>query len=136
MGNVGALGREAIVVGAGMGGLVAARVLSDHFERVTVLERDALGGTPSARSGVPQGRHLHVLLAGGQRALEELLPGLTADLERVGAARLTVGLDLRVERPGFDPFPQRDLGFYSSGVGSSRVDLQACKLEYSIVSPK
>jgi 2-polyprenyl-6-methoxyphenol hydroxylase-like FAD-dependent oxidoreductase len=119
------LGREAIVVGGGMGGLVAGRVLSDYFEHVTILERDALADTGTgARAGVPQGKHLHALLAGGQRVLEELLPGLTEDLDRVGAARLTVGLDLRIERPGFDPFPARDLGFYSSGL--TRPQLEFC----------
>jgi 2-polyprenyl-6-methoxyphenol hydroxylase-like FAD-dependent oxidoreductase len=116
MSRLGSIGREAIVIGSGMGGLVAARVLSDYFDRVMVLERDALGDTGAPRSGVPQGKHLHVLLAGGQRVFEELLPGLSEDLDRAGAARLTVGLDIRAERPGFDPFPQRDLGFYSSGL--------------------
>jgi 2-polyprenyl-6-methoxyphenol hydroxylase-like FAD-dependent oxidoreductase len=120
----GTLGREAVVVGSGMAGLVAARVLSDHFERVTVLERDALGEPGAARVGVPQGKHLHALLAGGQRALDELMPGFTEDLERVGAVRLTTGLDLRIERPGFDPFPRRDLGFSSSGL--TRPQLEFC----------
>ena len=124
MNRSGTLGREAVVVGAGMGGLIAARVLSDHFERVTVLERDGLGEARTARAGVPQGKHLHVLLAGGQRVLDELLGGFTEDLDRVGAARLTVGLDLLVERPGFDPFPQRDLGFYSSAL--TRPQLEFC----------
>jgi 2-polyprenyl-6-methoxyphenol hydroxylase-like FAD-dependent oxidoreductase len=118
------LGREAIVIGSGMGGLAAARVLSDHFERVTILERDALEDTAAPRPGVPQGKHLHALLAGGQRALDALLPGLSEDLDRVGATRLTVGLDLRIERPGFDPFPRRDLGFYSSGL--TRPQLEYC----------
>ena len=122
----GVLGREAIVVGSGMGGLVAARVLADHFERVTVLERDALDDARDAagvaRPGVPQGKHLHALLAGGQRVLDELFPGFTGDLDRAGAVRLTVGLDLRVERPDFDPFPQRDLGFFSSGLTRPRFE--------------
>lgn len=55
----------AAVIGAGMGGLRAARALADHFERVVVLERDALPDSPSQRPGAPQGRHVHVLLAGG-----------------------------------------------------------------------
>ncbi len=124
MGRSRTLGREAVVVGSGMGGLVAARALSDHFERVTVLERDNLADSGVARSGVPQGRHLHALLAGGERALEELLPGLGEDLVRAGAVRITTGLDLRVERPGYDPFPKRDLGFYSSGL--TRPQLEFC----------
>lgn len=124
MGRSGTLGIEAVVVGSGVGGLTAARVLSDHFERVTILERDGLTEGPSARPGVPQGKHLHALLAGGQRALNRLFPGFTDDLERVGATRLQTGLDLLTERPGYDPFPQRDLGFFSSGL--TRPQLEYC----------
>jgi 2-polyprenyl-6-methoxyphenol hydroxylase-like FAD-dependent oxidoreductase len=124
MRGAGTLGREAVVVGGGMGGLVAARVLSDRFERVTILERDVPVAPGAPRSGVPQGRHLHAILAGGQRVLNELLPGFTEDLDRAGAVRLRTGLDILTERPGFDPFPQRDLGFFSSGV--TRPQLELC----------
>src|SRR5262245_47657758 len=96
-----------------MGGLSAARALVNHFERVLVLERDALPAEPLDRAGIPQGRHVHGLLAGGQRALGELFPGFESDLVRAGAVPVRVGLDVRVERPGFDPFPQRDLGWDS-----------------------
>jgi 2-polyprenyl-6-methoxyphenol hydroxylase-like FAD-dependent oxidoreductase len=118
------LDHEAIVIGGGIAGLAAARVLSDHFEQVTILERDDAGDSPSARAGVPQGKHLHALLAGGQRVLDELFPGFSEDLDRVGAKRLATGLDLRIERPGFDPFVNRDLGFYSSAL--TRPQFEAC----------
>jgi len=61
-------GRQAIVVGAGMGGPTSARTLADHFERVVILENDRLSTDPLNRAGTPQGRHVHMLLAGGQRA--------------------------------------------------------------------
>ncbi len=54
----------------------------------------------------------------GQRALSGLYPGFEQDLARAGAVPLRAGLDLRVERPGYDPFPQRDLGW--SGYAASR----------------
>jgi hypothetical protein len=57
------------------------------------------------RAGVPQGRHVHALLAGGQRALGELFPGFESDLVRAGVVPFRIALDVRVERPGFDPFP-------------------------------
>jgi len=117
------IGRQAVVIGAGMGGLTAARVLADHFERVLVLERDALPADPLDRHGVPQGRHVHALLAGGQRALSELFPGFEESLESAGAVRLRVGLDIRVDRPGFDPFPQRDLGFDAYAMSRPLVEL-------------
>jgi 2-polyprenyl-6-methoxyphenol hydroxylase-like FAD-dependent oxidoreductase len=111
MSNV--IAQQAVVIGAGMGGLSAARALADHFERVLVLEGDALPADPLDRAGVPQGRHVHALLGGGQRALGELFPEFESDLVRAGAVPVRVGLDVRVERPGFDPFPQRDLGWDS-----------------------
>jgi 2-polyprenyl-6-methoxyphenol hydroxylase-like FAD-dependent oxidoreductase len=103
------IGKHAIVVGAGMGGLAAAKALSAHFDHVTVLERDSLSSDAEPRRGTPQARHLHGLLTGGLNALTELLPGLEKGLEQAGAVRLR-SEDLRSERPGFDPFPQRDLG--------------------------
>jgi 2-polyprenyl-6-methoxyphenol hydroxylase-like FAD-dependent oxidoreductase len=117
------IGQQAVVIGAGIGGLTAARVLADHFERVLVLEGDVLPAAPLDRHGVPQGRHVHALLAGGQRALAELFPGFEDSLARAGAVRLRVGLDIRVERPGFDPFPQRDLGFDAYAMSRPLVEL-------------
>ena len=107
----GLLGRHAIVVGAGIGGLAAAKALSSSFETVTVLERDALPSEPIARIGTPQARQVHVLLRGGLEALIELFPEFETELERAGAVRVRVGSQARLELPGFDPFPRRDLGF-------------------------
>jgi 2-polyprenyl-6-methoxyphenol hydroxylase-like FAD-dependent oxidoreductase len=116
------IGKRAIVIGAGMGGLTAARAMAPYFEHVVVIERDALPTHPSARPGTPQGRHVHALLAGGQHALDELFPGFEDDLERDGAVTLQAGLDIRMERPGFDPFPQRDLGFHSYALSRALVE--------------
>lgn len=116
------IGKQAVVVGAGMGGLTAARALADHFERVLVLERDALPGEAADRAGIPQGKHVHALLAGGQRALTELFPGFDQDLVKRGAVPVRVGLDIRTERPGFDPFPQRDLGWDAYAMSRALVE--------------
>ena len=105
------LGKQAVVVGAGMGGLAASCALADRFERVIVLERDTLPIDTVDRRGTPQGRHLHALLAGGQRALETLFPGFSAALQDAGAVPLRVTADIRYENPGYDPFPQRDFGW-------------------------
>src|SRR5438105_1436193 len=118
-----AIGRQAIVVGAGMGGLTAARAIADHFERVLVLERDALVEHPEVRTGTPQCHHVHALLAGGQHALEELFPGFEDDLVKAGAIPLRSGLDVRTERPGYDPFPQRDLGFVAYAISRPQLEL-------------
>jgi 2-polyprenyl-6-methoxyphenol hydroxylase-like FAD-dependent oxidoreductase len=79
------VGERAVVLGASMGGLLAARVLADFFETVTVVERDTLPDNASVRRGVPQGRHLHVLLQRGARILEELFPGFLDELVASGA---------------------------------------------------
>jgi 2-polyprenyl-6-methoxyphenol hydroxylase-like FAD-dependent oxidoreductase len=76
---------HAVVVGSGIAGLVTARVLSEHFARVTVLERDAEPEGAAPRDGVPQSRHYHALLPGGLRVLAELLPGLPEELESKGS---------------------------------------------------
>jgi 2-polyprenyl-6-methoxyphenol hydroxylase-like FAD-dependent oxidoreductase len=74
------LGEHAIVIGAGMGGLLAARVLSDFYTVVTVLERDAFPAADTPRKGVPQGRHTHGLLARGSAVLEEFFPGYNMEV--------------------------------------------------------
>jgi 2-polyprenyl-6-methoxyphenol hydroxylase-like FAD-dependent oxidoreductase len=79
------LGRHAIVIGASMGGLLAARALADHYEEVTVLERDTLPETNEPRKGVPQGRHAHGLLARGREVLDQLFPGLSEEMVAQGA---------------------------------------------------
>lgn len=76
---------HAVVVGASMAGLLAARALADHFERVTIVERDALPATGDGRRAVPQGRHAHALLARGHACIEEMLPGITGELIAAGA---------------------------------------------------
>jgi 2-polyprenyl-6-methoxyphenol hydroxylase-like FAD-dependent oxidoreductase len=78
-------GQQAIVLGASVGGLLAARTLSDYFQRVVVLERDALAAGAEPRKGVPQGRHTHGLLAGGADALERFFPGIREELVAQGA---------------------------------------------------
>jgi len=79
---------HAIVIGGSMAGLLAARVLSEHFERVTILERDHLIDDAEPRKGVPQGRHVHTLLAGGAVLLRAYFPDLFAALAQDGAVPL------------------------------------------------
>src|SRR5688500_1065751 len=90
------LGKQAIVVGAGMGGLSAAAALSKAFERVLVLDRDALPAAAAVRMGVGQGAHVHQLLKAGEESLERLLPGVTAAFYRAGAVEMRVGRDVKV----------------------------------------
>jgi 2-polyprenyl-6-methoxyphenol hydroxylase-like FAD-dependent oxidoreductase len=85
------MARHAIVLGGSMAGLLAARALSDHFERVTVVERDRFPDEPAPRRGLPQSRHLHIVLTRGRRELERLFPQLGADLDAAGALTFDYG---------------------------------------------
>jgi 2-polyprenyl-6-methoxyphenol hydroxylase-like FAD-dependent oxidoreductase len=85
---------HAVVLGGSIAGLLAARVLADHFERVTLFERDAVGREPVARKGVPQARHAHVLLYRGKQIFERLFPDLDATARARGTA-VNVGDDFR-----------------------------------------
>ena len=76
---------RAVVIGGSMAGLLAARVLADLYAEVTVIDRDHLPTSPEHRRGVPQAHHAHALLARGQQTLEELFPGITAELAARGA---------------------------------------------------
>ncbi|GAA4928917.1 flavin-dependent dehydrogenase [Nonomuraea thailandensis] len=81
---------HAIVVGAGFAGLLAARVLADHYRAVTLLEKDPVTADVVRRPGLPQARHVHVLLDRGMRGLEALFPGLAEELAGTGAATFDV----------------------------------------------
>lgn len=94
----GTLGR-AVVLGAGIGGLVAARVLSDHFDQVTIVEQDHLPEGLAGRTGAPQAQHLHVLLQRGKLALEALFPGLQAELASAGAPLVNLTRDMALLSP-------------------------------------
>lgn len=74
-----------MVLGASMAGLLAARVLTEFYERVTVVERDELDDTAAPRHGVPQSRQPHVVLARCGQVIEELLPGVSAEMVDAGA---------------------------------------------------
>ena len=79
------VGEHAVVLGASMSGLLAARVLADAYQQVTVVDRDRLPEPGADRQGVPQGRHAHALLPRGAQILDELFPGMLAGLAAAGA---------------------------------------------------
>lgn len=81
------MGQRALVIGASMAGLLAARTLSDSYAEVVIIERDILPSTAVPRKGVPQGQHAHALLPSGREILERFFPGLTEQLVNQGAPR-------------------------------------------------
>ena len=108
--------RRAIVVGGGIAGLLAARVLAEHLGQVTVVERDRPPLRPDFRPGVPQARHVHALFVRGRVLLERLFPGLGAELAAAGAERLQWPADILWYGPfGWGGRACSGLVTYSSG---------------------
>jgi 2-polyprenyl-6-methoxyphenol hydroxylase-like FAD-dependent oxidoreductase len=96
--------RHAIVIGGSMAGLWTARVLTDHFDRVTVIDRDRFPEKPEVRKGVPQANHLHLLLARGRQILDQLFPGLTDELDTYGGSSIDLSEDAAfLLRSGWTP---------------------------------
>lgn len=89
---------HAIVIGGSMAGMCAARILADHFEKVTIVDRDHYPEGAFERSGVPQSRHVHVLLARGRLELENLFPGFEQTVLARGALDTDFGWDFAALR--------------------------------------
>lgn len=85
--------RRALIIGCSLAGLWTARVLADHFAEVIVLERDRLPTTPTSRPGVPQDKHVHVVLARGMQIMSDLFPGIEEELTAAGAVHVNLSRD-------------------------------------------
>jgi flavin-dependent dehydrogenase len=111
-------GHHAVVIGGSLAGLMSATVLADHFDRVTIFERDQLEDRPVLHKSVPQGNHIHALLLAGQSVMSSLYPGFTDELKRMGAVPFRTGIDIAFYGPGGKAYTgtgsvtePRDLGF-------------------------
>lgn len=85
---------QVLILGGSIAGLLAARILSEHFKQVLILERDRLPDTPSPRKGTPQARHGHAVLAKAVLIFEQLFPGFSQDLETQGAIKVDMCQDV------------------------------------------
>ena len=105
----------AIVIGGGLSGLLATRVLADRFDEVILVERDSFPDEPVFRKGVPQSRHLHLLLARGAQILDALFPGFLEELEAEGAIKVRWPADVAfLAAGGWVRRDVRGLTLYSS----------------------
>jgi 2-polyprenyl-6-methoxyphenol hydroxylase-like FAD-dependent oxidoreductase len=93
-----------VIIGGGIGGLLAAHALAGRFERVTILERfryprDSISPAPPARRGVPQSRCIHLLMAAGAAAFDKLVPGWSEELVARGAGPFDASADAVLRFP-------------------------------------
>lgn len=132
------LGQHAIVIGGSIAGLMAARVLTDFFEQVTVFDRDPVAAGPAVHKSVPQGHHLHALMLGGEQVISSLYPGFTDRLQKLGAVRFRFGKEAAFYFPGGRSYTPtgsvkeaRDLGIdgYSQSRGLLEFCVRQCTLE-------
>jgi 2-polyprenyl-6-methoxyphenol hydroxylase-like FAD-dependent oxidoreductase len=108
--EIGSRSEHAIVVGASMSGLLATRVLAEHFSRVTLIDRDVLPDAPAGRKAVPQGAHAHGVLGRGLGVMTRLFPDLLPALVEGGGLYLDFsalafyqfGVWKQRSRPGID----------------------------------
>lgn len=115
--------RRALVIGGSMAGLLAARVLSDHYEDVLVLDRDVFPDTPDHRAGVPQSHHAHGLLVRGHEIISGLFPGLLASLAGAGAFHTREGIPVLQITPA-GKLPSTPLGGRGEYLAFSRFLLE------------
>jgi hypothetical protein len=93
------LGQQAVVIGGSLAGLLTARVLADHFDAVTVLERDYIDARPGIHKSIPQGNHVHGLLLSGQQVMASLYPSFHQKLHGLGAMRCRANTELAFYPP-------------------------------------
>lgn len=80
--------KKALIIGGGIAGLLAARVLSEYYDDVLIIERDSFPEKPGTRPGTPQSFHLHQVLPRGEMIIEQLFPNFLKDLWDLGAFQM------------------------------------------------
>lgn len=128
------LGRQAIVVGAGIGGLLAAAVLAEYFETVLVFEKDRLCDDPQPRKGVPQGPQVHALVKRGENILADIFPQFRARLVDAGAMNPRFGLDVPIfEGGGWQPKRDNGLALFTQSRALLEGVVRGCLLDLANV---
>src|SRR5262245_40186452 len=80
--------RDVVVLGGSASGLLAAKAIAEHAERVILVERDALPDEAEHRKGTPQSRHANNLAPRALPSLERFHRGIVAELVREGATEV------------------------------------------------
>jgi 2-polyprenyl-6-methoxyphenol hydroxylase-like FAD-dependent oxidoreductase len=87
--------KSALVIGGSMAGLLTARILSDHFGKVTIIERDLVHDFPESRKGQPHTAHVHGLLVQGFKIVSRYFPDLLEGLQSGGSPLLDMAQNMR-----------------------------------------
>jgi 2-polyprenyl-6-methoxyphenol hydroxylase-like FAD-dependent oxidoreductase len=125
------LAARAIVVGASIAGMLAARVVAPHAREVIVLDRDVFEATPGPRRMTPQSAHVHMLLKGGENAINRMVPGFRDAIENAGSVKVRAGLDfLGGSELGFGPRWDSEMDLHAQ----SRWTLEHCLREQVLAS--
>jgi len=91
----------AVVIGGSIAGCTAAGALTEHYERVVVLDRDELPNGPIDRQGASHAYQFHALLSGGRKAMDALLPGVTERAVNTGVPQHDPGMTRYCSKFGF-----------------------------------
>ncbi len=90
-----------LIIGSGMIGLLVAQMCSRHFQEVIIVEKDPMDPAVVYRSGIPQARHIHILLAKGKEIYEQYFPGFSAQLSQSGAFGFDFAQDVEYYLQGY-----------------------------------
>ena len=93
------MAQTAVVIGGGIAGMCAAKVLTDHFDRVVLLERDKYPEQVGGRRGVPQSKMFHTLLERGRREIEDIYPGFHKLLDERKMPKVAFGFNCALMTP-------------------------------------
>jgi len=115
------IGTRAIVAGGSLAGMLSARVLADHFDEVLVLDRDRFADAPENRRMTPQSFHAHILLKGGELAIEALLPGIVDEMRAHGAVPLELGYSF-IASNDLGNAPRMHTGMFNLGQSRAQIE--------------
>lgn len=117
---------RAVIIGGSITGLLSAKVLSQQFQEVLIIEKDTLNGDSTNRRGVSQTQQPHVLLVKGYRLLESILPGIGNDLSHAGAVEIDWVTDYYIYYGGYGWNKRSNHPSGITSFSSSRSLLEEC----------
>lgn len=113
--------QHAIIIGGSFSGMLAAKILSKYFARVTIIERASLVEIEKSEN-IPQKDCLHVLSAIGFKTLRKLFPEFEAAILAKGAYPIDYPDEVLIYDSGWKPKLNRSTGKNSTVQSRKLVD--------------